>query len=319
MTEGRIGRLAIVNRGECAMRAILAVRELNAEREQPIQAIALFSEPERRAMFVRRADEAYCVGPLRAYHDLRALERVLVGSRADGAWWVGWGFVAERPEFAELCERLGILFVGPDGAAMRRLGDKVNAKLLAEDAGVPMAVERRAGDHLGGCKRHAADIGLPLMIKAITGGGGRSCSRDRSTQPSARKAASPTSISRWGRARRFSRSAYGHRHVPFERYLYMESISRTLWGCRLRHRSASPKPAASWRRSSTVSASSTRRSTSRVAAAASRRSSTPTTWTGSSRSLRTWPISAPLSRRVRRCGRPARRRSRGSRSRPISA
>src|SRR3954447_10431462 len=114
-------RLAIVNRGEAAMRAIHAVRELNEERPEPIRVIALYTEPERHALFVRQSDEAYCLGPAMvpdgeerrsAYLDYERLERALVETRADAAW-VGWGFVAEHPAFAELCERLGIVFVGP--------------------------------------------------------------------------------------------------------------------------------------------------------------------------------------------------------------
>ncbi len=99
-------RLAIVNRGEPAMRVIHAVRELNEERAEPIRLIALYTEPERQAMFVRHADEAVCIGPAlvggddgsrrSGYLDYPALERALVAARADAAW-VGWGFVAEHP------------------------------------------------------------------------------------------------------------------------------------------------------------------------------------------------------------------------------
>src|SRR5512132_719616 len=109
-------RLAIVNRGEPAMRVIHAVRELNEQRADPVRIIALYTEPERDAMFVRRADDAVAVDG--GYLDHEALERALREARAD-AVWVGWGFVAEQPEFAELCERLGIVFVGPDAAIMR--------------------------------------------------------------------------------------------------------------------------------------------------------------------------------------------------------
>src|SRR6201987_196790 len=104
-------RLAIVNRGEAAMRAIRAVRELNWERDEPIRIIALQIEAERHALFVRQADERHCLGE-GGYLDYDELERALTETRADAAW-VGWGFVAEHPEFAELCERLGIVFVGP--------------------------------------------------------------------------------------------------------------------------------------------------------------------------------------------------------------
>ena len=129
-------RLAIVNRGEPAMRVIHAVRELNAQREKPIRLIALHTAPERQAMFVREADEAVALE--HGYLDLADLERALSEARAE-AVWVGWGFVAERPEFVELCERLGIVFVGPDSGVMRALGDKIAAKRIAEEAGVPVA------------------------------------------------------------------------------------------------------------------------------------------------------------------------------------
>ena len=138
-------RVAIVNRGEAAMRAINAIRELNLERPLtmqvgPLRAIAVATEAERRARFAREADEVVVLDSdeALAYLDLAALERALVRARADAAW-VGWGFVAERPEFVELCDRLGVVFVGPDAGVMRRLGDKIGAKRLAEQAGVPLA------------------------------------------------------------------------------------------------------------------------------------------------------------------------------------
>src|ERR671923_763948 len=152
-------RLAIVNRGEAAMRAINAVRELNEERAEPIRVIALHTETERHALFVRQADERFCIGPAAwtddegrrssAYLDYAALERALVETRADAAW-VGWGFVAEHPAFAELCERLGIVFVGPDADVMRALGDKIEGKRLAEQAGVPVAAWSGGAAESGG-------------------------------------------------------------------------------------------------------------------------------------------------------------------------
>ena len=123
------------------MRLIHAVRDLNAEGGgAPIRTIALYTDEERTAMFAREADEAYPLGPAsaRPYIDLAVLERVLVECAAD-AVWVGWGFVAEDPAFADLCERLGVTFIGPSADAMRRLGDKIGSKLLAEEVGVPVA------------------------------------------------------------------------------------------------------------------------------------------------------------------------------------
>ena len=133
-------RVAIVNRGEAAMRLIHAVRDLNAETGARIETVALYTDVDRAAMFVREADIAYGLGPAsaRPYLDLKVLERALVETKADAAW-VGWGFVAEDPAFAELCERVGVTFVGPSPEAMRKLGDKIGAKLIAEEVGVPVA------------------------------------------------------------------------------------------------------------------------------------------------------------------------------------
>jgi acetyl/propionyl-CoA carboxylase alpha subunit/acetyl-CoA carboxylase carboxyltransferase component len=176
----RFTRVAVINRGEAARRLIHAVRELNSEGDQaegrtPIAAIALYTESEQHAPFVREADVAYCLGPAsaRPYLDLAVLERALVETGADAAW-PGWGFVAEDPAFAGLCDRLGVTFIGPSAAAMRKLGDKIGAKLLAEEAGVPVAAWSRGPVRtLDEALEHAHGIGYPLMLKATAGGGGR--------------------------------------------------------------------------------------------------------------------------------------------------
>ncbi len=175
MEQHPFRRLAIVNRGEAAMRAIRAVRELNWERDDPITIIALYTAAERHALFVRQSDERY--GLDGGYLDYEALEHALVESRADAAW-VGWGFVAEHPEFAELCERLGIVFVGPDPDVMRALGDKVEGKRLAEQANVPVAAwSGEAVDTVEDAIRQGEQLGFPVMIKAAAGGGGRGMRR----------------------------------------------------------------------------------------------------------------------------------------------
>ncbi|MEV0733758.1 carboxyl transferase domain-containing protein [Polymorphospora sp. NPDC050346] len=168
-------RVAIVNRGEAAMRLIHAVRELAAETGTRIETVALHTDVDRTATFVREADIAYDLGPAsaRPYLDLKVLERALVETGADAAW-VGWGFVAEDPAFAELCERVGVTFVGPSPDAMRKLGDKIGAKLIAEEVGVPVAPwSRGAVESVEAALAAAADIGYPLMLKATAGGGGR--------------------------------------------------------------------------------------------------------------------------------------------------
>jgi acetyl/propionyl-CoA carboxylase alpha subunit len=168
-------RIAIVNRGEAAMRLIHAVRDLVAETGTPIETVALHTDVDRTATFVREADIAYDLGPAsaRPYLDLAVLERALVETGADAAW-VGWGFVAEDPAFAELCEKIGVTFVGPSAEAMRKLGDKIGAKLIAEEVGVPVAPwSRGAVENLDAAVRAAGEIGYPLMLKATAGGGGR--------------------------------------------------------------------------------------------------------------------------------------------------
>ena len=121
MVQREFSRLAIAGRGEPAIRVIHAVRELNHGRADPVHLIALHTEAERDALFVRHADEAVCVGSGPA-----GLERALCAARADAAWG-GSGPVAEPPDVAELCERLGLVFVGPDPAALRRT-DTIAAK-----------------------------------------------------------------------------------------------------------------------------------------------------------------------------------------------
>ncbi len=173
-----ISRIAIVNRGEAAMRLVHAVRDLNAAAGPDghhIETVALHTEGERRAMFVRESDHAYNLGPAadRPYLNYEVLERALTESGADAAW-VGWGFVAEDPGFAELCERIGVTFIGPSPDAMRKLGDKIGSKLIAEEVGVPVAPWSRGEvSTLEGAKEAAASIGYPLMLKATAGGGGR--------------------------------------------------------------------------------------------------------------------------------------------------
>ncbi|WP_433362719.1 carboxyl transferase domain-containing protein [Actinoplanes sp. CA-142083] len=168
-------RIAIVNRGEAAMRLIHAVRDLNAETGARIETVALYTDVDRAAMFVREADVAYDLGAAasRPYLDLKTLERALVDTGADAAW-VGWGFVAEDPAFAELCEKVGVTFIGPSPEAMRKLGDKIGSKLIAEEVGVPVAPwSRGAVETLDAAIAEAARIGYPLMLKATAGGGGR--------------------------------------------------------------------------------------------------------------------------------------------------
>ncbi|HEX8801523.1 MAG TPA: biotin carboxylase N-terminal domain-containing protein, partial [Terriglobales bacterium] len=177
-----------MNRGEAAMRFIHAAREFNQEYDSSLRTIALFTDPDRHAMFVREADEAVSLGAAQivdpnsrhlksCYVDYGHLERALTAARAEAAW-VGWGFVAEHAQFADLCRDMGIVFIGPEGDVMRRLGDKISSKLLAEQAEIPIALWSGGPvESIEDARRHAERLGYPLFFKATAGGGGHGIRR----------------------------------------------------------------------------------------------------------------------------------------------
>jgi acetyl/propionyl-CoA carboxylase alpha subunit len=186
--QRKFERVAIVNRGEAAMRFIHAAREFNQEHGTALRTIALFTDPDRHAMFVRQADEAVSLGPPQiadpntkhlksCYVDYAHLERALRKAQAE-AVWVGWGFVAEHAQFADLCREMGIVFIGPDGDVMRRLGDKISSKRLAEQSQTPVA-DWSGGpvETLSEAWRQAERLGYPVFIKATAGGGGHGIRR----------------------------------------------------------------------------------------------------------------------------------------------
>ena len=169
-----LGRVAVVNRGEPARRFIRAATELQLTGE-PITTIAFCTEAERNARFAREADEYHLISSETgiAYLDYAELERALVDSGAEAAW-VGWGFVAEHPHFADLCDRLGVTFIGPPGDVMRLLGDKIGSKRLAESVGAPVAPWSGGPvASLHGARSAAEAVGYPMLVKATAGGGGR--------------------------------------------------------------------------------------------------------------------------------------------------
>ncbi|MBN1960593.1 MAG: ATP-grasp domain-containing protein [Deltaproteobacteria bacterium] len=187
---GKFSRIAIINRGEPAMRLIRAVRDWNASGKDKIQTIAFYTEPDRQALYVREADYTYNLGPAMfadendcdengrprskcRYLDYKSLKEALIETKAQAAW-VGWGFVAEHAQFAQMCQDMGVIFIGPSAEAMRRLGDKIASKQLAEGAGVPVAPW--SGGKVTSIKQArqvVEKIGYPLMVKASAGGGGR--------------------------------------------------------------------------------------------------------------------------------------------------
>jgi len=165
-----IQKLLIANRGEIAVRIIRACREMG------VRTVAVFSDADREAMYVKLADEAVPLGPPEPSQSYLDMSKVLAAANQTGADAVhpGYGFLSERAEFSEACASAGLIFVGPPAAAMRKLGAKIDAKTLAVEAGVPITpgyFEPGASDET--LIREAERIGYPVMLKASAGGGGR--------------------------------------------------------------------------------------------------------------------------------------------------
>ncbi len=163
-------RILIANRGEIALRVIRACHELG------IEAVAVYSEADRDASYVKLADNAICIGPAAAaksYLNIPAIMSAAEVADVD-AIHPGYGFLAENAHFAEICNECGITFIGPSPAAMRKLGDKVAAKQLAHEARVPLVPgsDGPIADETEAVKI-ANKIGYPVIIKAAAGGGGR--------------------------------------------------------------------------------------------------------------------------------------------------
>ncbi|HEX7446261.1 MAG TPA: acetyl-CoA carboxylase biotin carboxylase subunit [Pirellulales bacterium] len=163
-------RILVANRGEIALRVIRACREMG------IETVAIFSEADRGAQYLELADEAYCVGPARSADSYLKIDRVISAAEIGNVQAIhpGYGFLSENAHFNEVCRSCNIDFIGPSPDAMRRLGDKNEARRLAREAQVPtvpgseglIADERQA-------VAVAHEIGFPVLIKASAGGGGR--------------------------------------------------------------------------------------------------------------------------------------------------
>ncbi len=166
----RFRRVLIANRGEIAVRIIRTLRELD------VTSIALHSEPDRAALHVLMADEAYPIGRGPAAESYLDLERVIETAqrvRAD-AIHPGYGFFAENAAFARACEDAGIAFIGPRPATIAALGDKLASRAAARAAGIPLVPgSADVVDTLEHARAAAKTIGFPLMLKAVAGGGGK--------------------------------------------------------------------------------------------------------------------------------------------------
>jgi acetyl-CoA carboxylase biotin carboxylase subunit len=162
-------KILIANRGEIAVRVIRACRELG------IETVAIYSEADRNALHVRRADEAWPCGPAPAAQSYLDIERVIDIARRSGAEAIhpGYGFLSERPAFARRCAEAGIVFIGPDPGTIEAMGDKVIARQKMQAAGVPIVPGTTEKLTDAEAVEFAKQIGLPVMVKATAGGGGK--------------------------------------------------------------------------------------------------------------------------------------------------
>src|SRR5947209_12855439 len=164
----------IANRGEIACRIARTARWLG------MRTIAVYSQADADALHVRLCDEAHLIGPAPAASSYLVADRLLDVGRRSGAACLhpGYGFLSENPEFAEACAAAGIVFVGPPPSAIRAMGLKDAAKALMEQAGVPVVPgyhgTRQEPKFL---KQKADEIGYPVLIKAVAGGGGKGMRR----------------------------------------------------------------------------------------------------------------------------------------------
>ena len=166
-------KILIANRGEIAVRLIRACSELD------ITSVAIYSDADRHALHVKKADESYNVGadPLAGYLNAHNIVNIAVTSGCD-AIHPGYGFLSENPELAEICARRDIKFIGPNADIIRQMGDKIQARTAMIAAAIPVIPGSEGNiESLDEAKKLASSIGYPIMLKATNGGGGRGIRR----------------------------------------------------------------------------------------------------------------------------------------------
>ena len=200
-------KVLIANRGEIALRVLRACKEMG------VRGVAVYSDVDRAALHVRLADEAYAIGPAPSRESYLVIEKILHVARRAGCDAVhpGYGFLAENAAFARACAAAGVTFIGPSPEAMEKLGSKTAARHIAKQEGVPTVpgtldpIER-----LEDALRTAKDIGYPVVLKAVAGGGGKGMRLIESETEFA---------SAWRDATSEALNAFGDGRVYLEKYI----------------------------------------------------------------------------------------------------
>ena len=199
-------RILIANRGEIAVRIIRACREMG------IESVAVFSDVDRKALHVRKADYAYHIGPATASESYLNVDKILDVARRSGAEAIhpGYGFLSENASFARACRDAGIKFIGPSPESMEMMGSKTRARQNMKRAGVPFVPGSERGLDLDAMERLAEQIGYPIMLKAAAGGGGKGM----------RQVSSPKELhSAYENARSEAQRAFGDNEVYIEKLI----------------------------------------------------------------------------------------------------
>ena len=163
-------KVLIANRGEIALRVILACKEMG------IQTVAVYSEADRNALHVRFADEEVCIGPAPSAKSYLNIPNLIAAAEVTGAEAIhpGYGFISENAHFVEVCQTVGITFIGPNAEIIRKMGNKSEAKATMKAAGVPlMPGSEGTVETVEEALASAEVIGYPVIVKASSGGGGR--------------------------------------------------------------------------------------------------------------------------------------------------
>ncbi|MEP6475874.1 MAG: acetyl-CoA carboxylase biotin carboxylase subunit [Actinomycetota bacterium] len=205
-TKGTKPKVLIANRGEIAVRIIRTCRELG------IPSVAVYSDADRDALHVEMADQSFRIGPALATDSYLSIEAIMGAAQKSRATLVhpGYGFLAERAQFAQAVEEAGINFIGPSAQAIEIMGDKAAARRVADAAGVPIVPGTPEPVDVRQAKKQAQRIGFPLIVKAAFGGGGKGMHVVRSAE---------NLEEALRRAAREAQSYFGRAEVFLERYV----------------------------------------------------------------------------------------------------
>lgn len=202
-----IKKVLVANRGEIAVRVMRTCREMG------ITSVAVYSDADRKSLHVRYADEAYHIGPSPSNESYLMIDKIIAAAKKSKADAIhpGYGFLSENAVFSERCKKEGIIFIGPDASSISTMGDKITARITISKAGVPVVPGTKEPltseeDALKVIKK----IGLPVMIKASAGGGGKGMRLVKNEKDI---------LSSYRGARSEAKAAFGNDAVYIEKYI----------------------------------------------------------------------------------------------------